>query len=141
MESILLATDGSEYARAAAKHAVELSAAEDLPLYVISVVDERRFNEPALSSTELATIFAEDHATMTIADVRELADGTGVNIEGDTRHGIPHEVILDYAREVGAKTIVLGEHGEHEEHFSGVGRKVAEAADCECVVVEGPQKA
>ncbi|QIO22824.1 universal stress protein [Haloarcula sp. JP-L23] len=136
MESILLATDGSEYARAAAERAIDIAAEEGARLHVICVVDERRFNEPALSSAELATIFAEDHAHMCVADVREMAEDTGVEVEGTTRHGLPQDVILDYADEVDAGIIVIGEHGSHEEHFSGVGRKVTEQADREVLIVE-----
>jgi len=49
MGSILLATDGSEYARQAAKRALELAADRGVPLHVICVVDQRRFDNTALS--------------------------------------------------------------------------------------------
>jgi nucleotide-binding universal stress UspA family protein len=137
MGSILLATDGSEYARKAAARAIDLAGERDAPLYVICVVDERRFSDPALSSAELATIYAEDHASVCVDEVRRMAAASDVDVEGDTRHGLPHEIILAYADEVDADRIVVGEHGDHEEHFSGVGRRVAEAADCEVVVVDG----
>jgi nucleotide-binding universal stress UspA family protein len=100
------------------------------------VVDRRRFDEPALSSAELATIYAEDHAAVCVAEVSEMAAERDLAVEGDTRHGIPHEVILEYADEVDASLVVVGEHGDHEEHFSGVGRKVRELADREVIVVE-----
>ncbi|MEF8856384.1 MAG: universal stress protein [Haloplanus sp.] len=136
MASILLATDGSEYARQAASEAFDIAEDRDATLHVVCVVDQRRFGDPALSSAELATIYAEDHAAMSVADVVEMATQRSVTVEGDTRHGIPHEVILDYAEEVGADTIVIGEHGDHEEHFSGVGRTVRERTDRNVVVVE-----
>jgi nucleotide-binding universal stress UspA family protein len=136
MGTIVLATDGSEYAEHAARRAVELAAERDARLHVICVVDERRFDDPALSSAELATIYAEEHAAMTLSDVAELAAESDVDVEGDTRHGIPHEIILAYAAEVDAETIVVGQHGDHDEHFSGVGQRVAENADREVVVVE-----
>jgi len=37
---------------------------------------------------------------------------------------------------VGAATIVVGEHGDHDGHFSGVGRKVTELADRDVTIVE-----
>ncbi|MBV0923051.1 universal stress protein [Halomicroarcula limicola] len=141
MEHILLATDGSEYARAAAKHAIDRAKETGATLHVLCVVDERRFNEPALSSAELSTIYAEDHANMCVAEVSEMAAGSGVRVEGDSRHGLPHEVIVEYAADVGAETIVVGEHGSHDTHFSGVGRKVRELADCKVVVVGAPARA
>lgn len=136
MASILLATDGSEDARTAATRAIALADERDTALYVICVVDERRFGDPALSSAELATIYASDHADLCVGDVTRMAEKRQVPVEGTTRHGVPHEVILDYADEVDAEVIVVGEHGDHEEHFSGVGRTVADRADCEVVVVE-----
>jgi nucleotide-binding universal stress UspA family protein len=136
MGSILLATDGSEYARVAAKRAIELAEERGATLHVICVVDQRRFDDPALSSAELATIYAEDHASVCVTEVTEMAEESDVSVEGDTRHGIPHEVILDYADEIDADVIVIGEHGSHEEHFSGVGQKVLEGSEREVRVVE-----
>lgn len=136
MESILLATDGSEYARRAARRAIDLAADRGTTLHVICVVDGRRFDEPALSSKELATIYAEDHAAVTVTSVAEMAAESGVPVEGDIRHGVPHEVIVEYADQLDAAVIVLGEHGDHDEHLSGVGRRVSELADCEVVEAE-----
>jgi nucleotide-binding universal stress UspA family protein len=135
MSTILLATDGSEYARAAAKRAIELAAERGATLHVVCVVDQRRFDEPALSSAELATIYAEDHAIVSVEEVTGMAAERGVRVEGDTRHGIPEEVILQYADEVDADLVVVGEHGDHDEHFAGVGRAVTDRADREVMVV------
>ncbi|WP_265111159.1 universal stress protein [Halosolutus halophilus] len=66
MGPILLATDGSEYARQAAKRAIELAEEREATLHVICVVDQRHFDDPALSSAELATIYAEDHAAVCV---------------------------------------------------------------------------
>ena len=136
MEMILLATDGSEYARRAAREALDIAERRDATLHVICVVDERRFGDPALSSAELATIYAEDHAAVSVDEVIEMAEHRSVVVEGDTRHGTPHEVIVEYAAEVDADTIVVGEHGDHEEHCSGVGRHVSERTDRDVVVIE-----
>jgi nucleotide-binding universal stress UspA family protein len=135
MGTILLATDGSEHARRAARRAVDEAAEREATLHVLCVVDRRRMAEPALSAGELATIEAEDHGHDAIALVRELAAGTGVTVAGRTCHGVPHEEILDYAAEVDASVIVVGAHGEHDDHFGGVGRAVAAAADREVLVV------
>lgn len=134
MGPVLLATDGSEYAQKAAEQAIRLAKDRGTTLHVICVVDRRRFDEPARSSSELATIYAEDHATGCVAEVKEMAEESNVTVEGDTRHGIPHEIILEYANGVDADTIVIGEHGDHHTHFSGVGRKVTELADREVLI-------
>ncbi|AFK21550.1 universal stress protein (plasmid) [Haloferax mediterranei ATCC 33500] len=135
MGTILLATDGSEYARQAAKRAIEFAEEQGETLHVICVVDQRRFDSPALSSAELATIYAEDNAALCVKEVAEMAEGSNVRVEGDSKHGIPHEVILDYADEVDADVIFIGEHGDHKGHFSGVGRKVLKESEEEVRVV------
>lgn len=136
MSTILLATDGSEYARHAAQAAIELASEQAADLYVLCVVDSRRFDDPALSSAELATIYADDHAALSINEVTEMARERDLQVEGDTRHGIPHEVINEYAADIDAEVIIVGEHGDHDEHFPGVGRKVLETSDREVRVVE-----
>jgi nucleotide-binding universal stress UspA family protein len=136
MGTILLATDGSEDARRAAREAIDLAEERDATLHVICVVDERRFDDPALSSAELATIYAEDHAVLSVDEVIGMAADRPVTVEGDTRHGVPDEIILEYADEVDADTIVIGEHGDHEEHFSGVGRRVTDGTDRDVMIVE-----
>ncbi|MFW5905750.1 MAG: universal stress protein [archaeon] len=135
METILLATDGSEYARVAAEQAIELAAAEDATLHAICVVDRRRHEEHALSSAKLNTIAAEDEAIACIEAVRALATSSGVAVAGSIRHGTPHESIIEYGEEVGADLIVLGEHGAHEEHFPGVGQQVSKRSDRDVIVV------
>lgn len=140
MATIMLATDGSDHARMAAERAVRLAEERGATLHVLCVVDRRKFNEPALSADELAAIVAEDHGFHCVQEVTKMAEGTGVTVEGDVRHGVPHEAILDYAEVVGAEPIVVGEHGEHTGHFGGVGRRVARLADREVLVVsDGPE--
>jgi len=136
MDAILLATDGSEYARVAAERAIELAAKEDATLHAICVIDRRRHEEHALSSAELSTIAAEDQAISCIDELRELAKSSGVAVEGATRHGIPHEVIIEYGEEIDADVIVVGEHGAHKEHFPGVGQEVFEHSTREVLVVQ-----
>lgn len=134
MDTVLLATDGSEYATRAAERAIELAAERGAALHVLAVVDRRTVDEPALSVDELATIEAEDHARESLEAVVELAADAGVTVVWEHRHGIPHAEILTYAAEIDAAVIVVGEHGTRDDHCGGVGRRVAEIADREVVV-------
>jgi nucleotide-binding universal stress UspA family protein len=135
MPTVLLATDGSDYARQAARRAIEVAGERGATLHVISVVDQRRLEGHALSSAELAAVYASDHATVCVQEVEEMAAASGVSVEGETRHGVPHEAILAYADAVDADVIFVGEHGDNDEHFSGVGRQVRERTDREVRVV------
>jgi nucleotide-binding universal stress UspA family protein len=134
--TVLLATDGSEHARRAAERAVDLAAAREATLHVLCVVDRRVVDEPGLSSAETVTIAVEDRGHDCVAEVSRTADRAGVAVEGVHRHGVPHEVVLEYADEVDAETIVLGEHGDHAEHLGGVGRRIVEGTDREVLVVD-----
>lgn len=141
MAGVLLATDGSEHARKAAERAVAVAAERDLPLYVLCVVDRRVHGEPGLSSMELTNIVAGDVGHDCVVEVGELVADRGLDVEvdGEVRHGIPEEVILEYAEEVGADLIVVGEHGNHTKHLGGVGRRLAADSphEVEVVTLEG----
>lgn len=64
--------------------------------------------------------------------------GLDVDVEGEVRHGIPKDVILEYAEEVGADCIVVGEHGNHSEHLGGVGRRLEDGPfDVDVVDLDG----
>lgn len=134
METVLLATDGSEYATRAAETAIELASERGARLHVLCVVDRRKFDEPALSSDELATIEVEDHARESFETVVEKAGDAGVSAVHERRHGVPQTEILEYAEDIDAGAIVVGEHGVREEHFGGVGRRVARRSDREVIV-------
>ncbi|MFB6172198.1 MAG: universal stress protein [Haloarculaceae archaeon] len=136
MTTILLATNGSGYAQRAAEHAIDLAREREATLHVLCVVDQQKFDEPALSSGELATMEAEDYGHNCVAEVVEQAERAGVPVEGVTRHGVPHETILAYADEVDADVLVLGERGDYDKHFAGVGRDVVTGTDREVVVVD-----
>lgn len=136
MGTVLLATDGSDYARQAARHAVDLAEEAGSTLHIIGVVDERRLGEQALSTAELATIYAEEDAATAIVEATELAASRNVSVRPVSRRGVPHDVVIDYADEIDADTIVIGEHGAPRTHLSGVGRRIERLADCDVVVVE-----
>jgi len=135
MSTILLATNGSTYADAAADRAVELARERKATLHVMCVVDRRVHEEPALSSYELEIVAAEDQGAATIDAVQRACSDVDVEAEGSVIHGVPEEEIVAYAEEIDADTIVIGEHGDHADHLGGVGRKIEELTDREVVIV------
>ncbi|MFC6954583.1 universal stress protein [Halorubellus litoreus] len=134
MSTVLLAVDGSEHGQHAADRALEEANARNATLHCLCVVDRRVHAEPGLSTGELSTIEAEDRGHRFVDDVAETAQDRGVAVETAVKHGVPVDVILEYAREVSADLVFVGEHGDHDNHLGGVGRRVADAADCEVVV-------
>lgn len=135
MSTILLATNGSNYAEAAADQAVELARKRNATLHVMCVVDRRVHEEPALSSYELEIVAAEDEGAATIEAVKQACAEVDVEAEGSVIHGVPEEGIVEYADEIDADTIVIGEHGDHADHLGGVGRTIEEMTDRDVVIV------
>ncbi|MDS0299184.1 universal stress protein [Halogeometricum sp. S1BR25-6] len=124
---ILLATDGSAGAEAAAVHAVELAARTDATLHVLSVADDRHadsFSTEQMRRRERTRSAMEgEEATATAA---RRATAAGVHALTAVEEGRPAAVIADYAADVGVDVVVVGTHGR-----TGVGRfllgSVAEA--------------
>lgn len=141
MATVLLATDGSDDARAAADAALGVARERDAALHVVSVVDRRRVPETALSTDELVAIFADDAGFDHVDEVKERAAAAGLDASGNVLRGVPAATILAEAERRDADLIVLGEHGEHADHFGGVGRTVAAQADCEVIVVPARTRA
>ncbi|WP_267643662.1 universal stress protein [Haloarchaeobius amylolyticus] len=136
MTEVLVAVDGSDHAHQAAEHAIDLAKERDATLHCLCVVDERKFGSPALSSDEASMVLAEDHGHECASQVREAAEAQGIPVVTDIRHGIPDEVILDYAADIGAEVIVMGRHGDHSEHIGGVRKGIERGSDAELVVVD-----
>lgn len=139
--TVLLATDASVLSERVIDAAIEAAGERDAALHILCVVDRRVIDEPGLSSVEAVTIAAEDLGQTHVVAVCERAAERGVAAEGRTHHGIPHELILEYADEIDADLIVVGDHGDHAAHLGGVGRRVRDTSDREVLVVEtgGPR--
>jgi nucleotide-binding universal stress UspA family protein len=134
MPTVLLGTDGSEYADKAAEYAVELARERGADLHVLCIIDRRMLDEPALSSEELMTILVEDRCGEAISTVEEIGASAGVTVVGASRHGVPHEEIHDHATKIDADVIVVGHHGNRESHCGGVRRRLLERTDREVVL-------
>jgi len=89
IESVLLATDGSEGAERAADHAVAVARATGARLHALTVGDD---DGPAASAADRA---------------REA----GVDATAAARAGRPHETIEEYAAAHDADLVVVGTHG------------------------------
>ncbi len=112
IDSVLLPTDGSAPAEAAATRGVELAAQLGATVHLLSVVD-------AEATEELEELFddaeANDRPTARTDDPFEAlvteARNRGVDCVTVTREGRPAEEIVDYATEARVGGIVMGTHG------------------------------
>ena len=112
-ERILVPTDGSDVADAAAAHAVAMAAAVGARLDVLYVVDADAMGlvRPAqLDADEVRTSLSEE-GERTAGAVVEAAAEAGVEAETVVRVGAPDEEIGAYAEEADVDVIVMGTHG------------------------------
>ena len=98
---IVIATDGSDEARRAADHGVELAASLDATAHVLSVAK-------GFETRDQIRANAEGRASQAITYVEHEAKDRGVDVQTAVREGDPCETILAFADEVNADAIVVG---------------------------------
>ena len=108
-ERVLVPTDGSDGARAAAEHAVELAAASDAALDVVSVLDANAVGYELASTTIRDAL--EERGRRSVQQVLELAADTDLQVETAVLQGTVARSIVEYADEHDADCIVIGTHG------------------------------
>jgi len=93
-DDILIAVDGSDRARRAAKYGVELAATYD-------------------AAVDVVTVYGGDaeEGRAVLDDVAEMADGAGVVVETEVLSGKPATTIANRADERGADLLVVGRRG------------------------------
>ncbi|RQG90188.1 universal stress protein [Natrarchaeobius halalkaliphilus] len=111
-ETILVPTDGSEYAESAAEMALELAKTHDAAVHVLSVADTGPLESIRLpgdaASPEGAFRARAERAVETIVS---RGEETGLEMTGTVRTGPAESEILEYATEVDADLIVMGTRG------------------------------
>ena len=116
LERILVPTDGSDGARAAGDHAIELAAATGSALHVVHVVDGGATGFERSIPGVLEAL--EESGRQALDEVVASADNAELEtIEATVLSGTVARAIVDYARERDVDCIVMGTHGR-----TGVGR-------------------
>lgn len=124
-DRLLVPVDGSDASHTAARYALALADATGAAVDVVHVVETSRGGD-ALGGEEHARVLANRGETM-LATVRELAEGTDVEVTTELLDGAPYRAILDRADETGAHLVAMGRHGAGsvgERLLGGVTEKV-----------------
>lgn len=108
---VLLATDGSECARAATSHAVDLAATYGATLHALYVIETRigydsDIVDPATIEDDLR---AEGESVLEAVDAECRA--RDVTLVDRIRKGVPEQEIADYAETEGIDIVVVGTRG------------------------------
>ena len=107
-DTVLVSIDGSEPANRAADHGLSIAAAFDADLHAIYVVDTRRYGRSSLGGSKTVLDELEELGETILEEFDERSD---VPVTTEIRRGRPHGAIDDYASEIGADVIVLGNRG------------------------------
>lgn len=109
-QSILVPTDGSKAAQNAVDHGLKLARTFDATLHALYVVDRRAYaSRPGQTWDDLKTTLEQSGKQIT-ERVADAAAESGVSVVTAVRHGVPHQVIHDYADEQGVDLIAMGTH-------------------------------
>jgi nucleotide-binding universal stress UspA family protein len=115
-DRILIAVDGSEEARHAARRGLGVARAADATVHVVAVV-ERKALRLTETSTERARV--RERAGETLAAIETLADELDYPVTTHLAEGSPADRIAAVADEQGADLIVVGRQG-----LTGLGRRL-----------------
>ncbi|MDG5775108.1 universal stress protein [Haloarculaceae archaeon H-GB2-1] len=102
---ILVPTDGSQGAKAALEHGIEIGSQWDATLHTLFVVDTR----VARSGPLLETL--REEGRQAVRDVEVTGTQAGLTVVTEIVEGNPHEEILEYVSEHDIDMVVMGTHG------------------------------
>ena len=135
-KSILVATDGSRYSKAATARATDFAQSYKGELTVLSVVDvPDEFYAEAPDVADAMIIKAKKFA----GDVKDEAESMGVKSKALVREGESSEVIISAAKDINADVIVMSSHGRtglRRLLMGSVTAKVIGLASCPVLVVK-----
>jgi len=110
-ERILVPTDGSEGANAAADHAIDIARRYDATLHALYVVDVRMSPITAEMDPEEAIELLDRSGERPTTPVLDRAEEANVPATEAIRLGVPHEIVREYVDENAVDLVVMGTHG------------------------------
>ncbi len=140
-ETVLVPTDGSDAANAAADHGITLAEATDAAMHVVHVVDLTAVSGEFGSAEVLNAL--EEAGQQAVDDIITRAGDAGLrSVQAAVLSGIPARAISDYAKERDIDLVVMGTHGRTglERHLLGsVTEKIVRIADVPVLTVSPPE--
>ena len=107
-QTVLVATDGSDCAAAAATHAIDLAARYDAALHALYVVD-RTYG--AMGEFDVVVERQEDQGEVALESIEAAAGDRGIEVELALRRGRPFEEILGYVEHNDVDVVLVGATG------------------------------
>jgi len=113
-DQILLATDGSDHARTAADHAIDVASKYDATLHAIYVIETRTAYDNAIVDPEEVRENLRSIGENALADIADRTAGAGVDLETTIVEGVPGEEIIAYVEDEGVDWVFIGERGHSD---------------------------
>jgi len=104
-DGILVPTDGSQGAKAALEHGIEIASKWDATLHTLYVVDAHLGRSGPLLEP------LRDEKRQTVRDVEVAGTQAGLTVVTEIVEGNTHEEILDYVTRYGIDMVIMGTHG------------------------------
>jgi nucleotide-binding universal stress UspA family protein len=142
MKTIVLATDGSPSAVQATAVAIELAAASDAPLHVVTAWSIALTSYGFAPLLEVPEVMEAERANAQEAVAKAVAQAKAAGLDAtfEVREGYPVEEICAAARELDASLVVVGARGWGRLKrlvFGSVSTGVLHHAPCPVLVVPG----
>ncbi len=142
-KNVLVATDGSRFAAAAASEAIGIAAKNKSKLIVLAVVPSESMQPMDIVHSQMPRdVIAEkelNEAEQNARAVKETARKAGVAVEAFIMGGKPSDAIIQTAKEKNVDVIILGSHGKtglDKLLMGSVAERVIILASCAVLVVK-----
>jgi nucleotide-binding universal stress UspA family protein len=112
---ILIATDGSDQSRMAAKDGIELAKALGAQVIALNVVYEDSITSAVRQlGTDRKNVEAKlkGRGQKAVDEIKKMGEDVGIKVDTVLKIGIPARDIIDIATAEKADLIVMGSHGE-----------------------------
>lgn len=110
IKKVLVLTDGSQNSRSALRYAVQICHNFGASLHLLSVIEDM----PAYATLEVGSEFiskVQEAIKGEVVSCSGYCETSGIACNGEIRHGVPYEEIINYAKEIDADLIVMATHG------------------------------
>jgi nucleotide-binding universal stress UspA family protein len=141
-DTILVPTDGSDAARAAAAHAIDIASRYDATVHALHVVDVAHLGLRTPTDVDVRDLdpSLRDPGVAATSDVAARADEAEVESVTALRVGVTHRAILSYVDANDVDLVVVGTHGRRglpRLLLGSVAERIVRTAPCPVLTVHG----